>query len=85
MPHATQVKVVIDAYILGTLFHYIVKKDPEVEAAKELMHGLRVYCNERQLPSELAAKMEAYIAFQQNHSSAVATHVRHVCPPANAS
>lgn len=52
-----QVKVVIDAYILGTLFHYIVKKDPEVEAAKELMQGLRAYSSERQLPPELASKM----------------------------
>lgn len=124
---AVQVKVVIDAYILGTLFHYIVKKDPEVEATKELMQELRAYCAERQLPSELAAKMvcpaaptffcscsgdlalgflarlsayvsnvfatgcpladsctcsqEAYIVFQQKHSSAVANHVRNVCTP----
>lgn len=50
-------QVIIDAYVLGTLFHYIVKRDPDVEAARELMRGLHAYCKDRQLPTELEAKM----------------------------
>jgi hypothetical protein len=75
---AQNVKVIIDAYILGTLFHNLVKKDPE--AARELMSGLHAYCKQRQLPAELVSKMEAYIHFQQKHSSAVANSIRYVRP-----
>jgi uncharacterized membrane protein (UPF0182 family) len=69
------VKVIIDAYILGTLFHYLVKKDPEVEAAREVMQGLRRYCKDRSIPNELTQKMEAYLIFQQQHSSSVSRHI----------
>ena len=64
--------------MLGTLFHYIVKKDPDVEAARELMRGMHVYCKDRQLPAELVSKMEAYIEFQQKHSPAGSIYVRRV-------
>lgn len=69
------IKVIIDAYILGTLFHYLVKKDPEVEAARDLMAGLNLYCKERSLPSELTRKMEAHLLFQQRKSSVISTSV----------
>jgi hypothetical protein len=72
---AQNAKVVLDAYILGTLFHYLVKKDPEVEAAKALMSALDVYCHERSLPSSLHEKMRDYLRFQQQHSTAAADHV----------
>jgi hypothetical protein len=72
---AQNVKVIIDAYILGTLFHYLVKKDPEVETARELMWGLQSYCQDRKLPSHLVQRMESYLVFQQKHSSTVSTYV----------
>ena len=68
-------KVVIDAYILGTLFHYLVKKDPEEEASQELMRALKVYCDERDLPNSLHEKMQDYLKFQQQHSTGVTDHV----------
>ena len=68
-------KVVIDAYILGTLFHYLVKKDPEEEASQELMRALKVYCDERDLPTSLHEKMQDYLRFQQQHSTSVTDHV----------
>ena len=68
-------KVVIDAYILGTLFHYLVKKDPEEEASQELMRALKVYCDERDLPTSLHEKMQDYLRFQQQHSTGVTDHV----------
>jgi hypothetical protein len=73
-------KVLIDAYILGTLFHYLVKKDPAVEAAMELMGSLKAYCSEHDLPSSLHQKMQEYLRFQQLHSTSVADHVIRVRP-----
>lgn len=68
-------KVVIDAYILGTLFHYLVKKDPAEEAAQELERALKVYCSERELPSTLHKKMQDYLRFQEQHSTSVTESV----------
>ena len=76
---AQNLKVVIDAYILGTLFHYLVKKDPAEEASQELMRALKVYCEERDLPSSLYEKMQDYLRFQQQHSTSVTDHVIRVC------
>jgi hypothetical protein len=39
------------------------------------MHSLRLYCEERQLPFQLRAKMEAYFVFQQHHSTSVSDQV----------
>eukprot|EP00892_Ulva_mutabilis_P004198 jgi/Ulvmu1/214/UM001_0218.1 len=77
---AQNVKVVVDAYILGTLFHYLVKKDPELEAARDLMASLHRYCSERGLSSDLKAKLEAYLLFQQKNSSAISKSVLHSLP-----
>lgn len=75
---AQSVKVVIDAYILGTLFHYLVKKDPELEATRGILAGLHQYCSDRSLSRELTSKMESYLLFQQKHSSAVSISVMRV-------
>lgn len=72
------VKVVIDAYILGTLFHYLVKKDPELEATRDVLSGLHQYCSDRSLSRELTSKMEAYLLFQQKRSSAISIYVMRV-------
>jgi hypothetical protein len=72
------IKVVVDAYILGTLFHYLVKKDPEMEATKELMMDLEQYCLHRHLPHELVTKMKEHVLYQQKKSSAVAMNVQQV-------
>jgi hypothetical protein len=74
------IKIVMDAYILGTLFHYIVKKDPEQEVTKKLMCSLDKYCHERQLPGELHEKIKGYFEFQQKHSSASSDNVIQVRP-----
>lgn len=75
---AQNVKVVIDAYILGTLFHYLVKKDPELEATRDVLAGLHQYCSDRSLTRELTSKMEDYLLFQQKNSSSISTHVLRV-------
>jgi hypothetical protein len=72
---AQNLKVIIDAYILGTLFHYLVKTDPEKEESKEVMKALQIYCTDRGLPGALHSKMRSYLQFQQTHSTAVADNV----------
>lgn len=72
------VKVIIDAYILGTLFSYLVKRDPELMAARDLIRGLSLYCQERSLPGDLIKKLEAHIMFQQKKSSAISSSVLQV-------
>lgn len=59
----------------GTLFHYLVKKDPEEEATKELFIALDVYCAERNLPRALHGKMQDYLHFQKQQSKAVSDQV----------
>lgn len=59
----------------GTLFHFLVKRDPELEAAREFAASLDEYCSQRRLPKELTDKMQTYLQFQQQHASAVSDHV----------
>lgn len=69
------VKIVMDAYVLGTLFHYLVKKDPEIEMKRQLMAAMNLYCQERRLPAQLQDKIESYFKFQQQHSTTVSDRV----------
>lgn len=69
------VKIIIDAYVLGTLFHYIVKQDPEIEMKRELMTTLELYCDERRLPAQLREKIDNYFKFQQQHSNTATSQV----------
>jgi hypothetical protein len=52
------------AYILGTLFHYLVKKDPNVEAFRKRMQRLEDYSAQRALPLQLRTKLRQYFEFQ---------------------
>jgi hypothetical protein len=82
------IRVAVNAYVLGTLFHYLVLKNPEIEAMKELMADLDQYCDQRHLPQDLVMKMKDHVTYQQKHSSAVSAKVQQVrcpgfstCPP----
>ena len=77
---AQNVKVIIDAYILGTLFHYIVKQDPQLEALRGLMTALSNYCTQRSLGVDLQRRMADYLRFQQKHTGShlqLSLSVRH--------
>jgi hypothetical protein len=52
------------AYILGTLFHYLVKKDANVEAFRKRMQRLEEYSVQRMLPYNLKLKLKMYFEFQ---------------------
>eukprot|EP00854_Cymbomonas_tetramitiformis_P001693 gene1693-2348_t len=47
------IALVMEAYVIGTLFHYLVKKDPDVEAFQKRLQRLEDYAAIRQLPREL--------------------------------
>jgi hypothetical protein len=75
---AHNIKVVVNAYVLGTVFHYLVLKDPEIETTKELMADLDQYCVQRHLPQDLVMKMKEHVTSQQKHAAAVSAKVQQV-------
>lgn len=64
-------QLVYSAYILGTLFHYVVKNDNRVENFRKRMKAVEAYAESRKLPAELAGRMKRYFSFAMNkaHSS----------------
>eukprot|EP00899_Mesostigma_viride_P005860 jgi/Mesvir1/15275/Mv06493-RA.1 len=69
-------QVVLYSYILGTIFHYLVKKDPHEEAHRMRMRAVDHYCHTRQLPQRLRDSVSRYFEFQyhkngEQHASVV--------------
>ncbi|GMH40854.1 hypothetical protein BSKO_08758 [Bryopsis sp. KO-2023] len=58
------VQIVMAAYILGTLFHYLVKTDAMAEAFRLQLRALNSYCQHRNLPSNLRDRLRKYFEFQ---------------------
>eukprot|EP00899_Mesostigma_viride_P014746 jgi/Mesvir1/23272/Mv20978-RA.1 len=58
------IQVVVYAYILGSIFHYLVRKDPSAEAHGKVMASVEAYAESRGLPPELRARMREYFTFQ---------------------
>ncbi|KAK3285457.1 hypothetical protein CYMTET_6939 [Cymbomonas tetramitiformis] len=63
------IALVMEAYVIGTLFHYLVKKDPDVEAFQKRLQRLEDYAAIRQLPRELTDRLEHYLKFQYSKRS----------------
>lgn len=59
-------QLVYSAYILGTLFHYVVKNDNRVETFRKRMKAVETYAESRKLPTELASRMKRYFSFAMN-------------------
>ncbi|GMI29108.1 hypothetical protein TeGR_g8928, partial [Tetraparma gracilis] len=64
------------AYILGTLFSYVVKKDDNAEQFRKSMTAIDSYCQNRSLPPDLTNSLKAYLHYQlkrnkQNNNQAV--------------
>ena len=82
------VQIVIVAYILGTANHYLIKKDPRMEAQRKQLRSLERYCAQRNLPASLRTRLRGYFEFQQTkqrnqarcplrtHAAAAAMHTR---------
>eukprot|EP00854_Cymbomonas_tetramitiformis_P010959 gene10959-12959_t len=68
------ISLVMEAYVLGTLFHYLVKKDPDVEAFQKRMQNLNDYVAHRDLPSQLVERLNQYFEFQYSKQSAVSSN-----------
>ncbi|KAK9850461.1 hypothetical protein WJX84_001935, partial [Apatococcus fuscideae] len=56
--------IVMQAYILGTLNHYVVKKDAKLEAFRHQLQGVVQYCRARMLPMQLQNRLLQYFEFQ---------------------
>lgn len=59
-------QLIYNAYILGTLFHYVVKSDKGIENHRKRMKGVETYAESRKLPAELVGRIRRYFAFANN-------------------
>ena len=73
-------QIVLEAFILGTLFHYIVKKDQAVENFRKRLVMLEEYGSTRQLPSELRGRLRKHFEFQYQKTQEVDTGVLGLMP-----
>ncbi|KAK9811376.1 hypothetical protein WJX72_002779 [[Myrmecia] bisecta] len=58
------ISAVMEAYILGTLFHYVIKKDAKLWAFRQLLRAVQAYCKTRNLPASLEERLLQYFEFQ---------------------
>ena len=54
----------LSAFILGTMFHYLIRKDPAEEALSMLLHEVNLFSENWSLPSRLRTKLCDFIKFQ---------------------
>ncbi|GMH33513.1 hypothetical protein BSKO_01347 [Bryopsis sp. KO-2023] len=59
----------LEAYVLGTIFHYLVKKDIALEEYTTLMTRVHGYCASRNLPKSLHNRLISYFAFQKSKNT----------------
>mmetsp|Transcript_10944 Transcript_10944/g.32500 ORF Transcript_10944/g.32500 Transcript_10944/m.32500 type:complete len:2648 (+) Transcript_10944:3-7946(+) len=57
-------QIVFYAFVLGTLFHYLVRVDENTAQFKELLKALEGYCEKREFPVPLARKIRKHFEFQ---------------------
>ena len=63
------VQIVFYAFVLGTLFHYLVRTDENTVKFKELLKAVEEYAVRRRLPPTVARKMLAHFEFQHRKQS----------------
>ena len=56
--------VILDAYILGTLFHYVVKKDKNAELFRKKIQEVHKWSRSRGIPEEIETQMISHYEFQ---------------------
>ncbi|XRB09682.1 potassium channel skor [Pycnococcus provasolii] len=58
------VHVILDSYILGTLFHYVVKKDRAAEEFRKKLTEVHKWSRSQNLPEELESSLVSHYEFQ---------------------
>lgn len=58
------VAIYLSAYILGTLFHYLVQKDPLADAHRKRIADVTEFSDSRKLAPDLKNKLIDYFNFQ---------------------
>lgn len=56
--------IYLNAYILGTLFHYLVQKDPLADAHRKRIGDVTEFADSRKLAPDLRNKLIDYFDFQ---------------------
>lgn len=63
----------LSAFILGTMFHHLMRKNPAEEALTQLQHDLTIFSCHWALPSRLQAKLLSFIKFQHQKGWSTST------------
>lgn len=56
----------LSAFILGTMFHYLMRKDPAEEALGMLLQEVGMFAGNWSLPTRLKTKLSDFIKFQHH-------------------
>ncbi|KAK3251628.1 hypothetical protein CYMTET_39030 [Cymbomonas tetramitiformis] len=57
-------QMVLSAYILGTLFHYLSQKDTTIEDFKKPIQQLEIFMSSKKLPTDLRTRLRRHFNFQ---------------------
>jgi ankyrin repeat protein len=64
-----------DAFVLGTLFHYLVRTDENTVAFKVLLKAVEEFGLERRLPATLMARITTHFRFQHSKQSSATARI----------
>eukprot|EP00854_Cymbomonas_tetramitiformis_P023779 gene23779-28828_t len=62
-------QILIAAYILGTMFNYLVKRDPEAGSHKTMMEKMDEFLKRHHIPKDLVEDIHNYMWFQYRKAS----------------
>ena len=69
------VQLVFYAFVLGTLFHYLVRTDENTVAFKVLLKAVDEFALERKLPPALTVRITAHFRFQHSKQSSATANI----------
>eukprot|EP00736_Rhodelphis_marinus_P008001 Rmarinus@m.3149 len=75
-------QVIFYAYILGTIFHYLIRKDEDMERRARELKAIESYAIEHHLPENLYARLKTYFSFQHQKQSSSTVSVMKKVPQA---
>ena len=68
-------QIVFYAYVLGTLFHYLVRTDENTVAYKSLIKAVEEFALERKLPAPLVGRIITHFRFQHSKQSSATDRI----------
>jgi len=74
-------QMVFYAFVLGTLFHYLVRTDVATVHFNELMKAVDEFVKKRRLPKDLSARIRAHFVFQKKKQASGTDKIVAQMPP----